>query len=136
MRRYSTARFKTAGGVCIQTSTCRAMATPATISAMPLQKARSMAVWTARWSSRSRFAPKYRAASTFAPTESPTNKFVSRLIRAALDPTAAMELSPENRPTTITSAALNSSWSTPEAISGTAKRSIFFRIGPLHISIS
>ena len=64
------------------------------------------------------------------------NRFVSRLMRAALDPTAAMELSPANLPTTITSAALNKSCSTPEHISGNANRTIFLKTGPLVMSIS
>ena len=53
-----------------------------------------------------------------------------------LEPTAAKELSPANRPTTMISAALNNSCKTLEHISGTVNWSSFGRIAPLHISIS
>ncbi len=62
--------------------------------------------------------------------------FVSRLISAEFDPTAASALSPANRPTTTISAALNSSCRMLEHISGNAKRSILPNTEPLHMSIS
>ena len=71
-----------------------------------------------------------------APTDNPTNRFTIRLMRAALEPTAARELSPANLPTTTMSAALNSSCKTLEHISGRAKVSIFGSSLPLHMSIS
>ena len=71
-----------------------------------------------------------------APMDNPKNILVSRAIREVLEPTAARELSPAQRPTTTTSAALNSSCSMVERVSGTAKRSSFGRIAPCSMSIS
>lgn len=102
---------------------------------MPLIRLKSIEVCTVRLSASSSFAPRSPAASTFAPTERPTNRFVRRLTSAEVDPTAASERSPAKRPTTTMSAALNNSWRMLENISGTAKAIIFFRIGPSSMSI-
>jgi hypothetical protein len=69
------------------------------------------------------------------PTEKPTNRLTSRLIRELVDPTAASAASPAQRPTTTTSAALNSSCSRLESISGRANNKIFPASGPCTISI-
>ena len=53
-----------------------------------------------------------------------------------LEPTAARELSPAQRPTTMMSAALKRSCRMLENISGRANCKSFGRIAPLHISIS
>ena len=97
---------------------------------------RLTAVCTVSLSSLSFLAPKYLATSTLAPMESPMNRFDKSSIRELVEPTAARELSPANRPTTIMSAALNRSCNTPEHISGKANSNIFLSMGPLHISIS
>ena len=49
------------------------------------------------------------ASKTFAPIESPINRFIRSIVNELVDPTAAREASPANLPTTITSAALNKS---------------------------
>ena len=56
-------------------------------------------------------------------------------MREVLEPTAANASFPANRPTTTTSAALNSSWSRLEAIRGRAKSKILSARDPLHISM-
>ena len=53
-----------------------------------------------------------------------------------LEPTAARELSPAQRPTTMMSAALNSSCKMLEHISGSVNCRSFGRMDPLHMSIS
>ena len=55
---------------------------------------------------------------------------------AVFEPTAARELSPANLPTTTISAALNNSCKMLEHIKGIVKISIFFKMDPLHMSIS
>ena len=95
----------------------------------------AVAVWTVARISSGFLAPKFLAATTFAPTERPTNRLTSRLMRELVDPTAARELSPAKRPTTMMSAALNRSCKMPDPISGRANRSIFFRTGPDVMSI-
>ena len=50
-------------------------------------------------------APKYFAATTFAPTEIPMNRLTKRFISEPVEPTAAREVSPANLPITATSAA-------------------------------
>ena len=59
-----------------------------------------------------------------------------RLIKALVEPTAASASLPVKRPTTMMSAALNSSWRIPDSISGMAKIKILLKSGPEHISIS
>ena len=46
------------------------------------------------------------------------------------DPTAARELSPANRPTTTTSAALKNNCNTLDAINGNENSNKFFKIEP------
>jgi hypothetical protein len=52
-------------------------------------------------------------------------------MRAPLEPTAARAVLPAKRPTTTTSAALNSSCKMLDAASGSENRMIFCSIGPL-----
>ena len=52
-------------------------------------------------------------------------------MREPLEPTAASAVLPAKRPTTTTSAALNSSCRMLEAASGMENRMIFCNIGPL-----
>ena len=66
----------------------------------------------------------------------PIKKFTSRLISELVEPTAAMASLPTNWPTTMISAALNSSCKMPEHISGKANSRIRLSNGPLHMSIS
>ena len=95
---------------------------------------RVIAVCTVLRSSVMFFAPQYRAATTFAPMESPMNRFVMRFISAEFEPTAARALSPANFPTTMISVALKSSWNSPENMMGSVNTIILRSIGPLHIS--
>ena len=85
---------------------------------------------------RSSLAPKYRADSTPAPVPSPMSRLMSSSTRAPLEPTAARSVSPSNRPTTIRSAALKASCSTPESMTGTAKAMSLGRSLPRLKSIS
>ena len=125
-----------ASGTCIRCSSGFAAVTPTTVSTMPLSSASSMEVCTVCRRESRLPAPMNRAARMLVPTDSPTNRFTSRLMSAALEPTAARELSPANLPTTTMSAALNNSCKTLEHISGRAKASIFGSSLPLHMSIS
>ena len=74
--------------------------------------------------------------STFAPTERPTNRLTIRLMSAEVEPTAASAVWPVYRPTTMMSAALNSSCKTPEHIKGKEKVRILPKSGPLVMFIS
>lgn len=56
-------------------------------------------------------------------------------MREVLEPTAARASFPAKRPTTTTSAALNSSWRRLEAISGRANSRILSASDPLHMSM-
>lgn len=58
---------------------------------------------------------------TFAPSDTPINRFVNRLINAVVEPTAANAWLPVNLPTTIISTALNKSCKMLESIRGKAK---------------
>ena len=64
------------------------------------------------------------------------NRLTKRLIKEVVEPTAAKASLPVYRPTTMMSAALNSSCKMPEHISGSANSRILLNSGPLHISIS
>ena len=109
---------------------------PMAVMARPLTMAVMIEVCTILLTLSNFFAPYSLAAATFEPMERPTKRFVRRFISAVFEPTAARELSPAKRPTTTMSAALNKSCNIPEHISGRVNISIFFRIEPLHISIS
>ena len=65
--------------------------------------------------------PRKRAIMTFTPTESPISTLIRRKIALVVLPTAARLLLPANRPTTMTSAALNNSCRIFAAISGRQK---------------
>ena len=79
------------------------------------------------------FAPVKCATQTLVPLESPINKLVNKLIREPVAPTAANELLPAYRPTTITSAALYKSCKTPVNIMGNENISIFVNTFPSSI---
>ena len=64
------------------------------------------------------------------PTEMLMSAFTSSATSAVVAPTAASAVAPANLPTTITSAALNSSCKTPVAASGSEKRMIFGSSAP------
>lgn len=119
----------------VHSSSWRTISTPRTIRAVPLARARVMAVWTLRPTLSYRPAPRSRDTTTLVPTDKPTNRLMSRFISAVLDPTAARASLPANQPTTTTSAALNSSWSRLEAISGRAKNRSLSASDPLHMSM-
>lgn len=114
----------TSAGEDIHTRSCRAAKKPNTARIAPLTRAIRMEVWTARPTMSCRFPPRFRATTTLEPTESPTNRATSRLIREVVEPTAARDSFPANRPTTMTSAALNNSCSILEAIRGIANSRI------------
>ena len=113
----------------------RTIATPKTIMAMPLIRARVMVVWTLWLTLSCRPAPRSRDTTTLVPTERPTNRLTVRLISEVLEPTAAKASLPANRPTTTTSAALNRSCNRLEAISGRANSRILSASDPLHMSM-
>ena len=64
------------------------------------------------------------------------NRLTIKLISALVEPTAASAWLPENRPTTMMSAALNNSCKMPEMARGMANRTIFPNRGPWVMSIS
>lgn len=121
----------TSSGQDISSSRPRAAKKPTKASSTPLTSPSVTEVWTVFCTPRSSLAPKQRAATTFAPSESPTNRLTSRLMSAPFEPTAASAVLPANRPTTTTSAALNRSCKMLDAASGRENRMIFFSSGPL-----
>ena len=130
------ARGSTSSGVFIHDRKVPARKNPTNPTATPLSTLSSMEVCTPSLVCLKSPAPWYRATTTFAPTDSPRNRFTSRLISAPGAPTAASAASPSNLPTTITSAALKVSCNTLDRISGTAKVSSFGITGPLSMSSS
>ena len=70
-----------------------------------------------------------------APTETPTKRLTSTLMTAPLLPTAAMAWLLSNRPTTATSAELNSCCRMVLAASGNANRTILSHRDPCSMSI-
>ena len=109
---------------------------PITANIKPLAKLMVTAVCIASLSCCILRPPKYLPTSTFAPTDNPIKRLVNRLIRDDVDPTAASEWSPTNCPSITISVALKSICIILESISGKAKTSIFFNMGPFTISIS
>ncbi len=105
---YTADRGSTDSGVSIIRRNGSEKVMPNTVSTTPLNRAVGMAVWTVQcttWSSR---LPRPWATPTPAPTERPMKKLIIRLVMAPVAPTAATLTLPQNRPTTIRSAALNS----------------------------
>ena len=135
MRKYTPARSITSVGEDIHSSSRLAMTTPNTAMVIPLTSASVMAVWTLPATLSWRPAPRSRATTTLVPTDRPTNRLMSRLMREVLEPTAARASLPAKRPTTTTSAALNSSCRRLEAIKGKAKRRILSARDPSHMSM-
>ena len=121
----------TSSGQDISSSRPRAAKKPTKASSTPLTRPSVTDVWTVFWTPRSSLAPKQRAATTLAPSERPTKRLTSRLMSAPLEPTAASAVLPAKRPTTTTSAALNSSCRMLDAASGRENRMIFCSMGPL-----
>ena len=76
------------------------------------------------------------ATTTFTPMDMPIKRFTIRFVMLAVEPMAAMEVWPANRPTTIVSAALKQICRSPEISIGMAKNIMEGTIGPLSISIS
>ena len=106
---YTADRGSTVSGVPMSRRKVSEKDTPTTVSTAPLSRAVGRAVCTVQcttWSSR---LPRPWATVTPAPTDNPMKKFTIRLVMAPVAPTAATETLPQNRPTTIRSAALNSS---------------------------
>ena len=103
---------------------------PSTSKIAPAESASEMTVWTASLISSRRPAPTRLAITTFAPTDSPTNRLTNREITEELLPTAAIASALAKRPITARSAALNSCCSTLLAASGSANRTIFPANGP------
>ena len=136
MRRYSADNSITSSGELIHSKSCLEKTAPKPARKIPLTMLIRIAVCTVLDRASSSFAPKYFAASTFAPTDKPTNRLTIRLMSAEVDPTAASELSPAKCPTTTISAALNNSCRMLEHISGSANSRSFPRSGPFIISIS
>ena len=79
----------TSSGVPISSRAPLAKITPTNAITIPLTNASRIAVCTVSDISLSRPAAKKRAASTFAPSEIPINKFVKTAISAVVEPTAA-----------------------------------------------
>src|SRR5699024_8672716 len=74
--------------------------------------------------------------TTLHPMDRPRNRLTIRLFKEEVAPTAAIALLLANCPSTMMSAALNSSCRMLEAISGIEKRSRLPARGPLHIASS
>ena len=87
----------TSSGQLISSSRPRAAKMPTTARKRPLTRPSVTDVWTVVWTPSSSFAPKQRAATTFAPSDRPTNRLTSRLMSAPLEPTAASAVLPAKR---------------------------------------
>ena len=94
-----------------------------------------MEVWTLSRTSSFRPAPRSRATTTLVPTEKPMKRLTRRLMSEVLEPTAARASFPDQRPTTMTSAALNRSCRMLESIRGTANTKSFPARDPWIMSI-
>ena len=105
--------------------------TPTASSSVPARTHTSADAWTVSASSRFAFAPKWRATSTFTPLERPMSSPVNSDTRMTVEPTAPKAMVPANRPTTATSAMLNSTCSRFDKISGTLNASTCFPRGPV-----
>ena len=121
----------TSSGQDMSSSSTRAAKKPTMARNTPEVRPSATEVCTVSCMPFSSLAPKQRAATTFAPSERPTKRLTRRLMRAPLEPTAASAVLPAKRPTTTTSAALNSSCKMLEAASGSANRMIFWSSGPV-----
>ena len=75
-------------------------------------------------------APIYMAVSTLVLVDKPRNRLVIRFTREAVEPTAAREFSEAKLPTTIISAALNSSCNTLDSSRGSVSFSSFGKMEP------
>ena len=103
---YRLARSSTSGGLSMSRSSGRAMTNPNTPTRMPASMATVMAVCTPFSTACLSPAPKCFATMTLAPTLSPMNTLMIRLISDPVLPTAARDAAPAKRPTTTISAAL------------------------------
>ena len=98
----------TLSGVPIQRRICGVSITPTTVSATPAAMPSATVVWMVRRIRSQSLAPKYRATTTPAPSETPLTKPVSKKIRLPDEPTAAKASPPRKLPTIRESAALYS----------------------------
>ena len=103
----------TSSGVPIHAKNVRDSSRPIAVSTAPDSTDTGTAVCTVSSMSPSRRAPMACATVTPAPTDRPMNRLMIRLVSAPVAPTAATDSCPQNQPTTIRSAELNSSCSTP-----------------------
>ncbi len=133
--RYNAALSRTSEGAPILTSRGRVKSMPMPISTKPEIRLMVTAVCTLSRVPCSSRLPSVCPTVTLAPMESPIKRLTRRFVSELVDPTAARDSFPAKRPTTITSAALNSSCRQPESIKGKLKAMIPGSMGPLHISI-
>ena len=110
------------------------MSSPTAIVIIPLAMLTAIAQCTDSCTSLSLPAPNARDTTTLAPTDKPINTLIIKLTSGPLEPTAARAVPPAQRATTIISAALYNSCSSPVAISGSAYRITPGKRGPLIIS--
>ena len=108
MRKYATELTKTFSGVPIQRRICGVSSTPTTVSIAPAASPSATVVWIVLRRRFQSLAPKYRATTTPAPSDTPLTKPVSRKIRLPEEPTAASASPPRKLPTISESAALYS----------------------------
>lgn len=120
MRVYKTDSGRTLSGVCIRIKIRLEKSRPAAAASSPAAIPKATEVWTTRRRPLKLRAPRQREARTFVPMLNPIRKFVSRLIRVVVDPTAAKECVDPKFPTTAISDALNNSCKTLDAIKGRA----------------
>ena len=124
-------------GVSMISSKGRAMHSPSTSRIAPHRSDKISAVCTACLARFSSLAPMDRAMTTLAPTARPVMMVMNRLTTELVLPTAARARSfwAENRPTTATSAELNSCWSILVAAMGREKKRICFHSVPCRKSL-
>ena len=115
---YVAAKSITSSGVPIRCKICLEKHTPKTIIIIPHIMLSATEACTALCIDALLPAPYFLEHRILQPTEMPIASPVIRFTTAPTEPTAARASLPTYRPTTITSAALNSSWNIFDNISG------------------
>ena len=131
MRKYSTAPSISSGFVRMRVSIGRASVTPTAPSSTPATTQITSALNTVSRVSSSCPAPRNCAMRTFTPLPSPISSPVNSVTRIVVEPTAPSAIAPENLPTTATSARLNSTCKSWDAISGSENSNMFFQSDPV-----
>ena len=135
MRRYHAASSVASAGIPMASRMGPVMSIPTTVSRAPHTSVSMAVVCTALFTRSMRPWPIRMAIATFAPTDRPTKRPMSREMTGATPPTAARAPLLMNRPATTASAELNSCEMIDESASGTANMMILPKRGPCSMSM-